>query len=307
MHCQINIGWMGEKFIEKLATINNETIENNNNILNEIFSMCFRFLLELYLSNRGEQSPELHRARKFAFDNIDNFDETIKNQIWHSINEMPINILKSLFDNNLIKSIRDLQNTTENVNKLKTQWDKEINEKEERVNALRNDIEKYESAFNFVGLHQGFDDLSKIKKEEIERLSFWLRLIGGAILLPIIVELIILYTNMKNIGEIKDFLLLSIVPTISLMAISIYYFKIILFNYKSVKSQILQIELRKTLCRFIQSYTKYSSEINAKSPDSLSKFENIIFSSIVSDDEKLPSAYDGIDQISKLIMSAKGK
>lgn len=90
-----------------------------------------------------------------------------------------------------------------------------------------------------------------------------------------------------------------------LVGISIYYFRVLLFNYKSVKSQLLQIELRKTLCKFIQSYSSYSKTMKAQDSDSLAKFENIIFSGIISDEEKLPSTYDGMDQIGKLIQSIK--
>jgi len=89
-----------------------------------------------------------------------------------------------------------------------------------------------------------------------------------------------------------------------LVVIFIYYFRVLLFNYKSVKSQLLQIELRKTLCRFIQHYTEYSSQIKEKDSESLGKFENIIFSGIVSNEEKFPST-DGIEQLGKLIKAAK--
>lgn len=89
------------------------------------------------------------------------------------------------------------------------------------------------------------------------------------------------------------------------MVISIYYFRIILNDYKSINSQILQIDTRKTLCQFIQSYAEYSSDIKKNNGMALDKFENIIFSGIVSDSDKLPSTYDGIHEIGKLIKSIK--
>ncbi|HEX5844062.1 MAG TPA: hypothetical protein VFY62_16425, partial [Pseudomonas sp.] len=63
---------------------------------------------------------------------------------------------------------------------------------------------------------------------------------------------------------------------------------------------------RKTLCRFIQSYADYSTEIKKKDAGSLDKFESIIFSGVVSDEGNIPSAYDGVEQIGKIFKSLKG-
>lgn len=36
---------------------------------------------------------------------------------------------------------------------------------------------------------------------------------------------------------------------------------------RSVQSQLLQLDLRMTLCRFIQSYAEYAAELKAKHPE----------------------------------------
>jgi len=125
------------------------------------------------------------------------------------------------------------------------------------------------------------------------------------IVLPIISGLIVVYLHLDNIAAVRDGILVSIFPTVSFVAISVYFFRVLLFNYKSVKSQILQIDLRKTLCRFIQNYSEYSSNIKKNDASSLDKFESIIFSGIVTDDGNLPSTFDGMEQIGKLIKAAK--
>lgn len=63
----------------------------------------------------------------------------------------------------------------------------------------------------------------------------------------------------------------------------------------------VQIELRKTLCQFIQNYSDYSKNIKEKDANSLEKFENLIFSGLVTNEDKLPSTFDGIEQLTKLI------
>jgi len=125
------------------------------------------------------------------------------------------------------------------------------------------------------------------------------------IVLPIISGLIVVYLHLDNIAAVRDGILVSIFPTVSFVAISVYYFRVLLFNYKSVKSQILQIDLRKTLCRFIQNYSEYSRNIKKNDASSLDRFESIIFSGIVTDDGNLPSTFDGMEQIGKLIKAAK--
>lgn len=101
--------------------------------------------------------------------------------------------------------------------------------------------------------------------------------------------------------------LLNLLPLISLEIILLYFFRVVLHNYKSIKAQVLQIELRQTLCQFIQNYADYSKEIKKGDPTALEKFESLIFSGIISDAENLPSTFDGMDQIGKLLSSLKGK
>ncbi|WP_162995768.1 hypothetical protein [Janthinobacterium agaricidamnosum] len=72
--------------------------------------------------------------------------------------------------------------------------------------------------------------------------------------------------------------------------------------------QLSQLELRKALCEFVQDYAKYASEIKEKNADTLARFETVIFSNIVMSDEKMPSVFEGIDQLSNLMrMNQAGK
>ncbi|MCZ4324392.1 hypothetical protein [Pseudomonas anguilliseptica] len=300
--CEININWIGEQFINRLSSIEEDPSKTQ---LDEICSMCFRFLFEFYLSIKSELSMEFEAARNFASNNLQHFETSAKVQIEYAIREMPISIFKALANSEQITNIKDFNSVAAKAAELKDQWDNELSVKEAKVNKLRDSLSEYENGFNFVGLYQGFDDLASEKKRDCGTLITWLRLLAVVIVLPVIAEIFVIYNNIENISVIKEALLISVLPTISLMAISIYYFRVILHNFRSTKSQLLQLELRKTLCRFIQKYSEYSQEIRTKDSNPLEKFENIIFSGIVSDDEKLPSTYDGIEQIAKLIKSLK--
>lgn len=301
-YCEINIGWIGDSFISRIS---DESENLTKEALDDIYSMCFRFLFELYLSMKNDLAREFEKARIFAFGNIDQFEQNSKQQIEYAIRDMPINIFKTIANSDSITSIKDFNELSISADNKRKEWEKEISEKEKRVNKLKEALTTYESGFNFVGLFDGFNELSKEKNTEKDNLLFWLKFMGFIIVAPLIAEIIVLYFNLDDIDKIKSVLALSLVPTISLVAIFIYYFRVILFNYKSIKSQLLQIELRKTLCRFIQHYSEYSVPIKEKDKSSLEKFENIIFSGIVSDDDNLPSTFDGVEQLGKLIKAVK--
>lgn len=300
--CQINIQWLGDQFINRLADAEKELTKKQ---LDDICSMCFRFLLELYLSIKNDLAHEFEAAKCFVFKNADSFEHDAKEQIEYAIREMPISIFKAIANSDSIESLKSFNAISNKAKELKEDWDKDLAEREARVDSLKGSLSKYENAFNFVGLYQGFDELANEKKVERDGILSWLRILSVLIISPIIAELVFIYLHLDNISAVRDGLLVSVFPTISLVVIAIYYFRVLLFNYKSVKSQLLQIDLRKTLCRFIQSYSAYSSEIKKQDASSLGKFENIIFSGIVTDDGNLPSTFDGVEQIGKLIKAAK--
>lgn len=301
-NCQINIEWIGGQFS---TIITREQDELNKKMLDRICAFCFRFLFEYYLSTPNEIESEFESARNFVLENVDQFEHDSKLSIEYAIRSMPISIFKRLANSTSIQSFKDFNDIVKQADDLKESWDNELISKEKKVNDLKDSLNKYENAFNFVGLYQGFDDLSKVKKTEKDNILFWLRILALVVITPILAEITFIYSNIKDISSIRDGLLASIFPTISLVGISIYYFRVLLFNYKSVTSQLLQIELRKTLCRFIQSYSEYSTGIKNKDINSLDKFESIIFSGIVSDSDKMPSTFDGLDQVGKLIKSLK--
>lgn len=301
--CQININWFGDQFLHDLSITSVEFSKEN---LDMICAYCFRFLFELYLSIKTDLATEFENAKRFVFNKIDQFDLKAKDQIEFAIRDMPINIFKMVANSEAIDSIKNLDILKSKLDKYRIEWEAELKEKEKRVNELKIALDKYETAFNFVGLYEGFDKLASEKNIEKESVLIWMKWLSFIIVLPIIIELLVFYYHIDNLTLIKDGMLIATIPTISLVLISIYYFRVLLFNYKSVKSQLLQIELRKTLCRFIQSYSKYASELKVKDKDSLSKFENIIFSGIIMDESKLPSAYDGIEQVGNLIKDLKG-
>lgn len=301
LNCQINIDWVGNHLIEELSSGK----ELNKKFLDDIASLFFRFLLELDLSRSIELSMEYRKVKNYLVENIKNFTETAQREMEFVLLSMPITIFKKIANSNEISNLKEFNKISNKAESLKKDWENQITEKESRVNKLKDALEEYENGFNFVGLYQGFDELAKQKEKELSNNRIWLVILGLITIIPIFSQFFFIQSNAQELQPIKEALYISMLPAISIVLISLYFFKVLLSNFKSLKSQILQIQLRMTLCRFIQSYADYSSGIKKNDSEALSKFENIIFSGLVADDKTLPSTFDGLEQFSSFIKSLK--
>ncbi|HDL7470236.1 TPA: hypothetical protein PXN82_002011 [Yersinia enterocolitica] len=299
LHCQINIEWVGDFF---LGELNSQKSESHN--VDGVYSTCFRFFLEREISNKSELSPYFREIKLFTINELGKFSISAREQIEYATRDMPTAILKEIISDSNMTSVKEFIELSKKSDDLIRQWNTEIKEKEERVNHLKMALDEHENAFNFVGLYSGFDNLSMAKKTEMKSAFRLLILLALLATVPILIEMVFVLVGVKPDSTFQ--VITAMVPMISLFFVFIYYFRVALNNYQSIKSQINQIELRKTLCMFIQSYAKYSIEIKNKDKEVLSKFENIIFSNIMTMDEKLPSTFDGIEQISNLVKSMKG-
>jgi ABC-type sugar transport system permease subunit len=218
---------------------------------------------------------------------------------------MPTQILKEFLNDKNIESFKEFSEKVEEAKKIKEVWEKNLNEKRDEINKIKNKLEEYQTGFNFVGLYKGFENLSKDKKKEEKKLFWSLIIMGIVILAPLFVEIGISMSGLYKGQALSFERFIVVLPLLSIEIILIYFFRIILHNHRSVKVQKMQILLRQTLCQFIQSYSEYAMKIKEKDPSALEKFENLIFRGVMENPEKLPSTYDGIEQIGKLVRSMK--
>ena len=308
-----------------------ENVQNLQNPTEVIYLCCIRLFYEVdfrrneelvYSSIFNDQS--LERIRVNTADNSKNeyFSSHFRKKVNDIVFSVPYDILKNLFNSEEIKLFSEFDeknkvaNSTfekiesyedtiiERINKFKN----ELSEKEQTVNNLKETLDKQETAFNFVGLYKGFNELAKRKQKEATNTFYFLIVLAfSLVVFPLSAMISIYNPNDINQSPAISIQLLNLLPLISLEIILLYFFRVVLHNYKSIKAQVLQVELRQTLCQFIQNYADYSKEIKKDDPAVLEKFENLIFSGIISDAENLPSTFDGMDQISKLLSTLKGK
>jgi hypothetical protein len=301
-NCGTNIEWIGSSLISKLEDV---SLKTSNGELDAIFASCYRFLLEYYLSSPNELNHEYEQIRLFALENLESFENEAQGQIKFAAYFMPLSIFKKSFTNENVVNVKTFNQISLTSEKKLSDWNTEIQNSENRVTQLKEILKQHQTAFNFVGLYEGFNQMSNVKNEERDKLTMWVRIAGLSILFPIALDFFLVFYNVNSIENLQRVALISFIPMISVVAIMIYFFRVLLHNLNEVKAQLLQIELRKTLCQFIQSYVEYSNEMKNKDSESLSKFENIIFSGLVSSSEKLPSTFDGLEQLTNIIQAIR--
>lgn len=74
-------------------------------------------------------------------------------------------------------------------------------------------------------------------------------------------------------------------------------------NVRSIKSQILQIDLRLTLCQFIHNYDSDTKGLREGMKESFERFESVIFAPIVATEDQMPATFDGLEQLTGLLSS----
>ncbi|MDG6235864.1 hypothetical protein [Glaesserella parasuis] len=323
--CQYLYPKYKEGLFKELIYLESEKLEGDISILIEgIYCRC-AYLLREYILYMESNAPYEYR---FGMDDLSVVHNKILNDNYDFIdkkNEDRLNVIKDKQLDIWIlgyyfygKSFKSFEKYEELVKEsegksldIKNKIDREkdklsdfIKEKQEKVQQLAKQLEEQKTAFNFVGLSQGFEKLLNTKKSARSYTFFFLVCIGAFLF---VVPAAYIQTIMSfSVDTINDpYIWKLAIPFTGAEIILLYFFRVILNHYNSLQTQIMQLELRQSLCQFIQSYADYAKEIKEKDGASLEKFENLIFSSILSSPDKVPSTFDGLEQLSNLIKNMR--
>lgn len=315
--CPFNYHYIGESFEKRL-----NFLEKNwdSEILDDIFLMSIRFLREAELTMRRQYKQKLWNDDD-TYERIWDWFKSLTNDDIHYNQRFQLNYIQNDYSLMLLndylgnKSFQAFLNHEENIKKIEQQsitlketsnkiqknfdeeMQKSVDEKLEKVEQLSDTLENLKQGFNFVALSDGFSRMlneKKSSKKSILRLLF---------LIAVIISAIPTYKFFSDGGINLTWQQIAISAGLELVLI--YFFRVVLFHYRTVQTQIMQLDLRLSLCQFIQSYAEYAKEIKTNDKDALDKFENLIFSSILSSDEKIPSTFDGLEQLNSLIKQFK--
>lgn len=243
-----------------------EIFFRNNSRLDE--GSAFYLLNEFVRNNKNE----FIESSKWCLNLLDDLPTLIMQEEFHS--EHAIALSKAIQSTNITK-VEDFIHTRDETVKKIDDWNNDYQNKLNAVELLNQRLETYQTAFNFVGLYQGFSKLSEDKLQELKSLKIQYYILGGILLALPVVEMFYVFSILDELDLSKVIFL--VIPTITLLLILFWFFRIILSEIKSIKSQVMQLELRMTLCQFIQSYADSSKDLREKNPEGFDKFENLIF------------------------------
>ena len=306
-HCPGNIEWLGERFIGQLVSFTERRAEKPHEQLIDIFTYAYRFLCELEFSQPGGLSFELRGIKNFVNDSLELFTGTDRQQLIYASYTMPASLTKRILQHSSLADFKAFAETANAAKQMKEQWDKEIVAKKTETDALQDALSRLQTKFNFVGLVNGFEILAGKKKGEARRSFLALLGLGALMVLPVTLQLGFVLQNVSTIDAHRNTLIYSLPPLLALELILLYFFRVVLASYRGLQAQLLQLDLRVSLCQFIQSYSDYSAKIKKLDAAALERFESIVFSAIASDAEKMPATFDGVEQLAKLVSSLRGR
>ncbi|MBG5892209.1 hypothetical protein ACON3F_10385 [Providencia hangzhouensis] len=168
--------------------------------------------------------------------------------------------------------------------------------KQKKIDELKKYLENLSSGYNFAGLTKAYHDIYSSKSKERWISLAILFLLAFVSICPIGYKIIT-----EKADEFNDVMIFKYIGYSALTIISLYFFRVSLQNYNSIKAELTQINLRKNLCMFVDNYSDFSKTKDNR--EALEKFENIIFSNIQLNENNIPSTFDGLEQLASLIES----
>lgn len=289
--CIVNIASLGDVFVSDVKTFN-----LNVGDAEHLFGYCYRFLVEYQLSSPKQIPDEL----RHILSRVPDFEYGVAaGHLKYADHQMLISVVQHYIYHPSLVALKNLPDVIKLSEMERGKAEKAIGDREGRIQAQAEKLEKYETAFNFVGLYSGFKGLRDTKNSE-KRLNFVFLLGLGVLLLVPLVAKFLSVMGILSTPAI-DFFGLLVVAGLELLIL--YFFRVVLHNFRSIKAQLLQIDLRMTLCQFVQSYAEYSNTVPNRNGGLFERFEQVVFSGIVNDESAIPSTFDGIEKLSELVGS----
>ncbi len=212
---------------------------------------------------------------------------------------------------NFVRHFIELIQNVENI-----QSRREIEEKTNEFNILYDQaIEKFPQKIedilqeNAVKLGKSFNSLLNEKKEEKLESYKRLQIFGGALLIAPLLTTLLWMVLGKYIPEdqLSEWVPLTfkIISTITIEALLVYFFRIILLDYYGIKAEIIQLEIRSALTEFLPSYVAFSKD--KADVSALEHFSHFIFKPLVANATDIPKITDGFEQATNLVKAVKQK
>lgn len=301
-YCLVNKKFIGPRFVSAVMDFDISAFDSGQKDFFALSIFAVRFIkeLELYVDLDGVDRGV---ADNFIEYTLGEFSGAEKSQMMYAAYAMPASIISHYLRDSRLQDFSNFDLSFKNAKQAMDDFEKSIDEKKQAAQHLVNLLEELKTQANFVALNRGFEKINTEKRKDEEKVQtsiFFLKLF--LFIIPLIQIAIVFYVDFSILKEKSFYFMPALVAIEFLM---LYFYRVALSELKSIRSQIMQIDLRMTLCQFIQSYADFARDIKSKDQSSLDKFESIIFSNIVGSEDKIPATLDGIEQIGNLAKAIK--
>nr|HAT2258393.1 hypothetical protein [Citrobacter freundii] len=173
---------------------------------------------------------------------------------------------------------------------------KYVDESRDEIKALEERVRNLKSEYNFVGLSSGFNIIKEKKEKELSTTEMnYKNLFGTVFIAPVIA--VIIHFSFPDLYP-KDYSAIFILfPFITIEMAIIYFFRLSYLEAKALRTQLMQIDLRLSLCAFIDGYVEYRRKNNIAIEKVLDSFDALIFSPIQNNENNIPAMFDGLEAI----------
>lgn len=295
------------KSVIAICKADNSEYINKDDIFNLYLSIFkFFYYSEIIIRSDREKFKVPYDFLEYAEKNLMVFDLLQRNEILHAAVQSPILVARNLLHSQEAEIQRAFISEFKEIKKFKEEWNQEYTKHKKELDELSINIKKSKSEYNFVGLVDGFRQIRSKKEIEINN-SYCSMLAAGFFMIftPIAIAFLASIGDKLSSNEYYH-ALAWLIPGLTIELLILYFFRILLQQYKSIQAQILQIDLRVSLCQFIESYITYKSINIKEKDDALTKFESLIFSGIVADAGSIPSTFEGIEQVASILKNIGG-
>ncbi|HGH3391171.1 TPA: hypothetical protein ACJIKU_000973 [Citrobacter freundii] len=201
----------------------------------------------------------------------------------------------SSINNSFNTIVNSIKKDAEEVKQIASDIGKSLDE----VRALEERVSKLRTEYNFVGLSSGFSQIKDKKEEELRNSEVAYKNLFGCMF---ICPLILLFLHVVFPEKLPQGynILQVILPFVTIEMVMLYFFRLSYLEAKSLRAQLLQIDLKLSLCSFIDNYVKYRKEHNTNVKKVLDSFDSVIFSPIQANENNIPSMFDGVEALANL-------
>ncbi|QIC64148.1 hypothetical protein [Acinetobacter schindleri] len=283
--------------------------ENIDDLENQLLELAYSIIFA-YLTEYKLRKPNLEKME--AYELIENYLNVgrwkINNfkyagdKISYSIYHLIFNIIEDRYKKSQLIQAEEKFQIIDNFISKVDEWNESFELKHKAVLDLEKQLEESKQTYDFVLLNKGFKELYEQKKLELkERREDYSQFGATLVCVPLAVIIAIIILILTGYEAKLASMWFLVIPITTLMLFLFYFTRVGLQHVRSVQSQMMQLELRMALCQFIHNYAEDSEKLHAKNKAGFEKFENIIFSPLVSSDDKIPTTFDGMEQLAKLV------